>query len=59
MNVKNSIPIVVDVNLWISYLIGKGIKQRFENLLNDTRFEIEVREKSAHINRTIVFLILK
>lgn len=37
--------IIIDVNLWISYIIGKGIKQRFELLLTDPRFDIIVSDE--------------
>jgi putative PIN family toxin of toxin-antitoxin system len=37
-NIK--INIVIDVNLWVSFAIGQGIKTRFENLLSDSRFRI-------------------
>ncbi len=30
--------IIVDVNIWISYFIGKGIRARFDKILTDSRF---------------------
>ncbi len=30
--------IIIDVNIWISYFIDKGIKTRFDKILNDSQF---------------------
>ena len=36
----NKIRIIVDVNIWISFLIGKFIFSKFSRMLEDPRFEI-------------------
>jgi uncharacterized protein len=36
----NKIRIVIDTNIWISFLIGKTITEGFNKLLADKRFEI-------------------
>jgi|GEM_PF-6906099 predicted nucleic acid-binding protein len=38
MSKRNKIRIVIDVNLWIRYLIAKDIKVRFDAVLSDSRF---------------------
>jgi putative PIN family toxin of toxin-antitoxin system len=40
MSKRNKIRIVIDVNLWIRYLIAKDIKVRFDAVLSDIRFQI-------------------
>lgn len=37
---ENKIRIIVDVNILISFLIGKTISSKFRNILEDKRFEI-------------------
>ncbi|MBI5219772.1 MAG: putative toxin-antitoxin system toxin component, PIN family [Bacteroidia bacterium] len=37
---ENKIRIIVDVNILISFLIGKAISSKFIRILEDTRFEI-------------------
>ncbi|OFX21805.1 MAG: putative toxin-antitoxin system toxin component, PIN family [Bacteroidetes bacterium GWA2_31_9] len=38
--IANKIKIVIDTNIWISYIIGKAIAPRFNKLLLDNRFVI-------------------
>ncbi len=37
---SNKIKLVIDTNIWISFLIGKTIESGFNKLLADKRFEI-------------------
>ncbi|MFA5782160.1 MAG: putative toxin-antitoxin system toxin component, PIN family [Bacteroidales bacterium] len=37
---SNKIRVVIDTNIWISFLIGKTITSGFSKLLEDKRFEI-------------------
>lgn len=36
----NKIRVIIDTNIWISFLIGKSITAPFNKLLSDKRFEI-------------------
>lgn len=40
MQIKHKIRIVIDVNLWVSFAIAKGIKSRFEEILLNSRITI-------------------
>lgn len=37
---QNKIRLVIDTNIWVSFLIGKTIVSRLNKLLFDKRFEI-------------------